>query len=147
MLGSSSSTNVFEYWWKKNKSKPLSLCRPLGLPPSATHTPCRIWKPPGNQLHRAPKRADSPPTRPPTTRHHTVRCREPSGPRNACTCATATGEFRRESTQGSHRQTSASMSQCRLKYLATGWRKWNHVVSMFSTLLVQTCKLLVELLN
>lgn len=46
------------------------LPRTLGLPHSLPHTPCGVWKPPRDQLHRAAERAGSPPARANTTRPH-----------------------------------------------------------------------------
>lgn len=81
------------FWWsydtlkknKKNKQKTWPLCcfslslfRSLGLPPSPSRTPSRVWKPPRDQLHRAAECAGSPPSQPHTTWGHKIWCRKPA---------------------------------------------------------------------
>lgn len=68
-----------------------SLFRSLGLPPSPSRTPCRVWKPPRDQLHRAAECAGSPPAQPHTTRSRTIRPRKPARAESwgTFTCVTA----------------------------------------------------------
>lgn len=80
--------------WPLCRFSPLSLFRSLGLPPSPSRTPCRVWKPPRGQLHRAAECAGSPRAQPHTTWRHTVRSRKParSKSRGTSTRVTATGK-------------------------------------------------------
>lgn len=71
---------------------PISLSRSLGLPHSPSRTPCRVWKPPRGQLHRAAECAGSPRARPHTTRRHTRRQPARSEPWGTSTCVTATSK-------------------------------------------------------
>ncbi len=72
----------------------LSPCRSLGLSPSPSRPPCRVWKPAREQLHRAAERAGAPPARPHTTRGHTIRHRKPARSKSwgTSTCFTATSK-------------------------------------------------------
>lgn len=69
---------------------PPSCFRTLGLPPSPAPAPGGVWKPAGDQLHRAAERAGSPPALPPRQ----IRDREPDRSKSggASTCAAAVSE-------------------------------------------------------
>lgn len=68
-------------------SPPFSCFRTLGLPPSPAPTPGGVWKPPGDQLHRAAERAGSPPALPPRQIRHRKPDRSKSGGTSACVAA------------------------------------------------------------
>lgn len=81
-----------------------SLFRTLGLPCSPSCAPCRVWKPPREQLHRAPECAGSPPIWALTTRHSTIRSWKPAWSKSSGSfpCVTATSKSSNPQNTSSH---------------------------------------------